>query len=230
MKKLVLIPLISFLVACQSTDTSSLGVAGNLPTHSFTNAKTVQEIRDLKPQVKPPINIAILPSNRWQGFSAGEVKLIEKWGEKLKATGFVKTFKMVPKSLTPSCGYKSDDDCFINQSRIAGARLGADAILFLNESTYTESYANFSSILNLTIVGMWVVPAHHKYSYSRYEASLFDIDNGYLYATSEGLGEHKYIRPFMYAENSVSQNYARLEALNNLGEKLLKMAKENMAP
>jgi hypothetical protein len=75
---------------------------------------------------------------------------------------------------------------------------------------------------------MWFVPAHHRDSYSVYEAALFDINNGYLYAVAEETGEYKALRPLMYAERNTGQNEARIDALNRVGQKLYDMAQEQM--
>ena len=188
MKILGILMIVVLVNACASTDMRlqlKRGMGG-IPATQYSDAQTVEEIRKLRPQARFPLKVAVMPPNRWQGISQSEKTVIEQWGEKLKQIGFVKSLEIVPKSLVPSCGYKSESSCFLNQSRAAGARLGADAILFLSDSTVTDSYVNPLSILNLTIVGMWIIPAHHRDSYSVYEAALFDIDNGYLYAVAEG--------------------------------------------
>ncbi|MBB3060437.1 hypothetical protein [Microbulbifer rhizosphaerae] len=231
MKKIALINFVIFLASCaSSTDMSEAlqsGVDG-IPTHQFSDANTVEEIRKLRPQAKPPIKVAVIPPHRWKSVSVEERKIIEKWGEKLKETGFVKSMEIVPQSLRSNCNYRSDSGCYLQESRLAGARLRADAILFLNDSTVTDQYVNPASILNLTIVGMWFVPAHHRDSYSVYEASLFDIDNGYLYTVAEGYGEHKTVRPYMYTDWTTGKEEARLEALEKLGERLLAKAQESV--
>ena len=134
----------------------------------------------------------------------------------------------MPKSLIPTCGYKNESNCFLNESRAAGARLGADALLFLSETSVTDTYLNPLSILNLTIVGMWVVPAHHRDAYSVYEAALFDIDNGYLYAVAEGHGESKTIRPYMYVDSKTGREEADLKALVDISNKIFSLSQEKM--
>lgn len=231
MKKILTIITAAMLASCAAHDMSSAiqKGRGNIPTHQFSSATTVEQVRSLKPQASPPLKIAVFPPNRWQSVGLEERKLIEKWGDKLKTIGFVKSLEIVPESLMPACGYRSDAGCYLNEARVAGARLGADAILFLDDSTVTDAYVNPASILNLTIVGMWIVPAHHRDSYSIYEASLFDIDNGYLYAVAESYGEFKTVRPFMYIEYETGQKEARLIALEKLGQKLLDRANEFMS-
>lgn len=227
MKKVLLLPLVLFVVSCASTDMSDAlqNGTGKIPTHRFSDANTVEEIRNLKPQALPPIKVAVIPPHRWNAVSIGEIKVIKEWGKKLKELGFVESLEIVPQSLRPTCNYQADSSCHLKESRLAGARLGADAILFLSDSTVTDQYVNPASILNLTIVAMWFVPAHHRDSYSIYEASLFDIDNGYLYTVAEGYGEYKTVRPYMYTDWATGQEEARIAALERLGEKLFAMAK-----
>jgi rhombotail lipoprotein len=222
--------MVILLSACSSKDMRpqlERGMGG-IPTTRYSDAQTVEEIRKLRPQAEFPLNIAVMPPSRWDGLSQPERDIIERWGEDLKKIGFVESLQIVPKSLVPKCGYKAESECFLTESWEVGVRLGADAILFLNDSTVTDSYVNPLSILNLTIVGMWGVLAHHRDAYSIYEASLFDIDNGYLYLVAEGHGEQKSILPYMYAEYNTGQEEARIKALNDVGGKLFSLAKEQM--
>ncbi|MFH0782999.1 MAG: hypothetical protein V2B20_13765 [Pseudomonadota bacterium] len=231
MKKFGILIMAILLNACASKDMSQQlerGMGGIPTTTQYSDAQTIEEIRKLRPQAHFPLKVAVMPPDRGKGISQAEKLTIEQWGEKLKQIGFLTSLEIVPKSLVPSCGYKSESSCFLNQSRAAGARLGADAILFISDSTVTDSYVNPLSILNLTILGMWIVPAHHRDSYSVYEASLFDIDNGYLYAATEGQGEQKSLRPYMYVEYNSGQEEARVMALNVLGKKLLDLAQKQM--
>jgi rhombotail lipoprotein len=230
MKILGIFMIVILLNACASKDMRPQleSGMGGIPTTQYSDAQTIEEIRKLRPQAHFPLKVAVMPPDRVRGISKAEKMTIEQWGEKLKQIGFVTSLEIVPISLMPSCGYRSESNCFLNQSRAAGARLGADAMLFIGDSTVTDSYINPLSILNLTIVGMWIVPAHHRDSYSVYEAALFDIDNGYLYAVAEGQGEQKSLLPYMYVEYSSGQEEARVKALNVLGEKLLALAQNQM--
>lgn len=221
---------VTLLTACASTpmEPELQNGLGKIPTTQFSNARTVEEIRALKPQARYPMKIAVMPSDSWHGLSFAEREIIEQWGDKLEQIGFASSLQIIPHSLIPTCGYNSDNNCFLEGARVAGARMRADAILFLNDSTVTDSYVNPLSILDLTIVGMWVVPSHHRDSYSIYEAALFDINNGYLYVVAEGSGENKAVRPYVYTENDTGQQDARIQALNAVGDKLVKLAKEEM--
>lgn len=231
MKVFCVLIIAGLLAACSSMNVRpelEKGMGG-VPATQYSNAQTVEDIRKLRPQANFPLKIAVMPPDRWSGLSQPERKIIESWGESLRDIGFADSLQIVPKSLAPDCGYRSDSGCYLTKSREAAARLGADAVLFLNDSTVTDSYMNPLSILNLTIVGMWVIPAHHRDAYSIYEASLFDINNGYLYAIADGYGEQKSIRPYVYAEDTTGQDEARIKALNDVGAKLLSLAKGQMS-
>ncbi len=226
-KPIILLTL--FLTACSSTpvrDELSAGL-GEIPVQ-YSDANTIEEIKNLKPQAKFPLKVAVMPSGRWQGFTISERKIIKAWESELQEIGFIDTLQIVPQTLIPNCGYKSESDCFIKASRLSAARMRADAILFLNDSTVTDQYLNPLSILNLTIVGVWLAPGHHRDSYSIFEGALFDVNNGYLYAVAEGEGEYKTVRPYAYTDYHQGQEEARLEALKDLGRQLINQAKSSM--
>ncbi|AMK75128.1 MULTISPECIES: hypothetical protein [Methylomonas] len=231
MKKIWIFTLTALLAACSATDLRPHLEQSieDIPKTQFSTAKTVEEVRKLRPQATIPLKIAVVPASRHRmEISKEEQEAIKSWGEKFRDLGFVKSFEIIPQSLISNCGYKSEGGCFLNESRLAGARMGADAILFINDNTGTDSYLNPLSMLNISIVGMWLVPGHHRDSYSVYEASLLDINNGYLYGFAEDSGEYKAIRPFMYANRNTGQNEARLEALNKVFQKLYTVAEEYM--
>ena len=197
MKTTALLPIIVLLSACAPTDMRPALERGmaSIPASQYANAQTVEEIRKLRPQAQIPLKIAIKVSNnsynyRRHGLSAAEKAVLDHLGEKLKQLGFASRFELIPDSINPfmssSCDHKNDGGCFEPGLREAGARLGADAILILGDSTVTDSYVNPLSLLDLSIVGFWIVPSHHRDSYSAYEATLFDIDNGYeIYSNFE---------------------------------------------
>lgn len=217
-----------FLSACASNevgDGTDRGLDG-VPVQ-YSNARTVEEIRNLEPQAKLPLDIVVMRSQDWDSkLSVEERKIINSWEKELQEVGFAKSIQIVPESLVPSCGYRSDPNCFIEGARAAGARLHADAILFIDDNTVTDAYLNPFSILNLTIIGMWLAPGHNKDSYSIYEASLFDVNNGYLYAIADGEGEKKLMRPYMFTEWDMGQAEAKAMALDNLGQRLLAIARQ----
>ncbi len=227
--KTIYLLILSYLVCACASSNKGADNTGTSPVTQFSNAKTIEEIRQLKPQAKLPLNIAIVGSRyRWNSLSENERDVIEAWSLKLKEMGYAKNIQLIPQSLLPSCGYQQENDCYFNGARIAGARMHADVIMFLDDNTSTNYYTNAASILNITLIGMWLVPAHHRDTYSVYEATLIDINNGYLYGIAQGRGKSKIARPYMYADRDSYREAARVAALNDLGEKLLAMAKNQI--
>lgn len=196
------------------------------PTYQISDNATVEQIRQLQPQRTAQLKIAVMPSGRPEGLSQAEIEAIERWRQKLSGTGLVDSLHIVPSALVPECTSENEPDCFFRKSRAVGARIGADALLFLSDHTTTDAYASPLSLLNFTVVGMWLVPAHHRSSYTTYEASLFDIDTGFLYSVVYGTGRSSAVRPFVYvmggSENR--ERAARVDALDDLGGKLLASA------
>lgn len=227
MKTIIFLTAALTLSACTIKHTAPQETADNKgePSYRVSETKAIAEIRKLSPESQVPLKIAVMPSGDAEGLSAEEVETIKDWGREIEKTGFAEKLEIVPKAMIPSCTTLDATDCFFSRSREVGARMGADAVLFLSDKTTTNSQANPFSILNITIIGAWLVPAHHRNSHSVYEASLFDINSGYLYAVSQGSGKHSILRPLAYADKSIAQNRARLNALADLGEKLTVTAK-----
>lgn len=226
LKSLLLAALL--LSGCTATDMKASLKQGLSSVPKTTVDMTVEQIKQLRPQAKPPLKVALIYEHYDREFSPAEREAILDWGKRAQQQGFIKSLEIVPPSLRPSCGYNSTSSCFMDQSRIAGARLGADALLILSGNAVTDSYVNPLSILDISIVGLWLVPSHHRDSYAVYEAALYDINNNYLFAAAEEYGEAKTIRPFAYAESDTGQTEARLDALNKLGQKLYDLTKQQM--
>ncbi len=223
MKRFVVLISSLFLTACAATDMSESLKQGLVAIPKEPVDLSVDQIKQLRPQVKPPLKVALVNSNSRDyeaGFSPEEMQVIQDWAKRFKELGFIERLDVVPQSMLGSCGYKSETNCQKTQARIAGARMGADAVLFLSGHSVTDSYVNPLSFLNMTIVGMWIVPAHHRDSYAVYDAALFDIGNDYLFGVAEEYGESKSVLPFAYAERNTGQHEAKVEALKKVGQTL----------
>lgn len=212
------------LTACASIyKAPEITARGSLVPTQFSDANTLEEIRALKPQARLPMKVAIVEYNI--RLSNNERAIIKSWESKLIEIGFVSSMEVIPGALAPRCGYQSKDDCFIQEIRKSGARLNADSLLFLTGQVNTESYLNPLSLLNITIAGLWLAPGHHRESSALYEATLFDINNGYLYGSSEGWGTGSLVRPYMFIEKNISESEAQEKALNSLFANIYTQAK-----
>jgi len=195
-------------------------------------ALSLEEIAKLKPQITPPIKIAVTqPGNSRYGsneWNLTELQEIDSWQAGLKSSGFASELVVIPSSLGSSCVRTLKNDCDTQTYRLAAARLHADAVLVIERAEKIDSYLNPLSILNITIVGMWIVPAHHRDSYSLFQAYLVDTANGYIYGTARAEGMANSVRPFMYTNDGAVLRDASLNGLKALGKQINEVALQAM--
>jgi len=222
-KKLLLVTSLILLAACSANKNIKTELYNDLSSKKVQYSdSTLEDIAKIKPQINPPIKIAVSQptgnGNRFRSsndWSAEEIQEIEAWFPQLQSAGLASELVVIPRSLQQGCCLKNFD------IRTAAAKLQADAVIIVDDSVITDSYVNPLSFLNFTIIGMWVVPGHHRDSYEALEASLVDTKNGYIYGVARGDGEEKKIRPYMYADYDVGQSEARLQALKSLGKNIV---------
>lgn len=99
-------------------------------------------------------------------------------------------------------------------------------MLVVSFATGVDEYANLASVLNLTLVGMWVVPGHHRDALTIAEGAILDNRNEYLYAYARGEGQDRIIRPWVYADNWKVIVSSRLSALHAFGQDLIANASQ----
>src|SRR5262249_23661214 len=106
--------------------------------------------------------------------------------------------------------------------RVAAAKHGAQALLVIQGDCEVDSYKNPAALLNLTIVGGYIVPASHRAALVELQGALVDVGNGFLYAAIETAGEGRVIRPTFIVEDKPAIEKAKQQALTNFGPELLK--------
>lgn len=228
LSRLVLSMAVLALVGCsKGFDRGQMDAALRLTTPKFVTATlSVEEIDRLRPQARLPFRLAVAPpivaSERWRrdeqssNWSPEEVAEIESWEEPLKKAGVVDDLLIVPAPLVQQhCA--DNTECALASNRTAAARLQADALLMISLACQTDEYPNPASALDLTIVGLWVVPAHHHDALTIAEGVLIDNRNEYLYAFARGEGEAKLVRPFAYDGTEAAARSSRLRALQAFG-------------
>jgi hypothetical protein len=191
---------------------------------------TVEEVEKLRPQIKLPVRLAVAPPTvsyrRWWGsadlgtWSPEEIAEIESWEEPLRSAGVVADLIILPSSLVEQC-LSDDPACSLRAQRAAAARVQADALLLINLATAVDEYANPASVLNITIVGMWLAPGHHRDALTIAEGVMIDNRNEYLYAFARGEGETHTVRPLVYADAWKAVRPSRLKALAAFGEEIV---------
>jgi hypothetical protein len=109
--------------------------------------------------------------------------------------------------------------------RSAAARVQADALLIVNLTSDVDKYANHASLLNLTIIGMWLIPAHHRDALTIAEGVMIDNRSEYLYAFARGEAEERTVRPYMFANSWKAVRPSRLHALQAFGREFVREVK-----
>jgi rhombotail lipoprotein len=179
--------------------------------------KEIQDVRALKPQLTFPCRIAIYlkpPSgNDWRWTSQDK--------EILNSAAKVLEKEAIASSIIPMNEMFSQDGS-LQHLRMEAARYGADALLVIQGVHQTDSYLNPAAVLNLTVVGGFLIPASHRDTLFLTGAVLVDVNNGCLYASAESEGEGRIVRPTFIVEEKEAINRAKKKALEILGPELVR--------
>jgi rhombotail lipoprotein len=194
---------------------------------------TIEQIEQLKAQVHLPVRLAVAPpiisyGQRWGNrelntWNTDETKEIESWAGPLKKAGVISEVVILPAVLLEKC-QGHDPGCNLRVCRSATARIQADALLLINLASAVEKYTNQASLLDVTIIGLWLVPGHHRDALTIAEGVMIDNRNEYLYAYARGEAEEKTVRPYMYASSWKAVRPSRLRALQSFGREFIREA------
>jgi len=194
---------------------------------------TAEQIEQLKAQVHLPVRLAVAPpiistgrgwgSREFNTWNPDETKEIESWAHPLKKAGVVSDLVILPALLLEQC-QANDQGCAMRVSRSAAARMQTDAVLLISLASSVEKYTNQASLLDVTIIGMWLIPGHHRDALTIAEGVMMDNRNEYVYAYARGEAEEKTVRPFMYASSWKAVRPSRLRALQSFGKEFIREA------
>jgi hypothetical protein len=236
---IVLLAAVTLAGCSQGFDRGRMDTALKLGRPTYVSGKlTVEQIEQLKPQVQLPIRLAVSPpfasySFRWgtpsQSWSADELAEIESWQEPLRNAGVVKELIVLPTQLVEPCKTE-EPGCMVAANRAAAARVQADALLMISLATDLDEYANPLSVLDVTIVGAWLAPGHHRDALTIAEGSMIDNRNEYLYLFARGEGQATLARPLAYASRDTPIRASRLLALQSFGRELVRHASNLRTP
>jgi rhombotail lipoprotein len=188
----------------------------------FFTDDDLKRIEQLRPQLTPPIRLAIAPPLYEHGSpeQEGEREAIEAWSAELKKSGLVKEVILLPNVLlgTPSQGRHTHD--YFKAVRVAAARVQADAVLVMSSVTDVSSYLNPLSILDLTVVGTYLVPGHSKDALTIVEGIVMDNRNEYVYWTGSARATGTTTAPLALIDRDDAVRRSRVAALKAFGERL----------
>src|SRR5262249_49138854 len=150
----------------------------------------ILRVKSLKPQLTFPCKIAVylLPGERgsWR-WTPQDKELMASWATALKKEGIASDVFMMSELFAPSSGLK--------ELRVAAARHGADALFVIQGASQVDNYLNLASVLDLTVVGGFLVPGSHCDALFVMQGGLVDVGNGFIYASVESEGQGKIVRP-----------------------------------
>src|SRR5436190_1151978 len=103
-------------------------------------------------------------------------------------------------------------------------RLQEDAVLILRSLTDTDTYVNPLAVLDVTIVGMFLIPGHHADALTIVEGLVIDNRNQFLYFAASAEGTGSTLGPLAVVEKRDAVGESRRNALRAFGETLVKEA------
>jgi rhombotail lipoprotein len=128
---------------------------------------------------------------------------------------------MIP-SMLLDLGPDRNRSSYIKAVRVAAARVQADAVLFLRSVTDTDSYVNVLSVLDITIVGMFLVPGHQRDALTILEGMIIDNRNQFVYFATSVEGAGSATAPLAMFDHRDAVGESRRNALRAFGEQLVR--------
>lgn len=153
-------------------------------------AQAVYDAANAEPLLRFPAKIGLARIER-QRISPIPSAEAEAWVALVKESGPVYgSFEPISPLLA---GFSAGDDdavqSVIDQIRIGAARQHVDAVLIYEVGSSREDAGSILSVLDLTIVGAWVVPSRSIGGKAMASALLIDVRNGYPYGTASASAE-----------------------------------------
>jgi hypothetical protein len=188
----------------------------------------IKTIQTLRPQLHFPCRIAVAlrGSNHHDArWTYKDRQQMEAWFSSLVQEGIATDVVFIPRMFASGETLK--------ELRAAAAKVGADALLVIRGGGAAENRLNALAMLNVTVVGGFLVPGSHSDALYRIEAGLVDVNNGYLYATMEAEGEGMTLAPTFLIEDREAIECAKQEALKAFGPEVLQRMRglrTNFAP
>lgn len=186
----------------------------------------VKRIEQIRPQLNLPMRIVVAPPCGYRQWTKEEKEIFSDCERELRREGIVSEIILMPNLVVEmSGGYPYHQQNRMQTLRRGAARYRADALLVLNAVTDTDKYANILSVLNLTIVGMLVVPGHHAEAATVMEGLLIDNRNEFLYMSAMGEGKGHNIQTLVNWDVEPPTETSRTRALQSLLDAFTEEAK-----
>jgi hypothetical protein len=206
------------LVSCASPRGFDRGELQNdVSGDALVTEEEIQRVIDLKPQLPRPFKLGIYlahPISRHWG-SSWEWRPIDKdailgVGESLQRTGLVSETIFISPATTQDEELKS--------VRLAAARHGVDAVLVVSGVSDIDRYNNALGVTYALIVTPLFVPGTVVDGIFVSHAGLWDVRNGFLYASVETDGESSATGPAAFVDEAMVVKDAKKRSIASLTE------------
>jgi hypothetical protein len=187
------------------------------------------EAVEAQPKGSGPARIAVSQPLSGPAWSAAEIAEITAWEKPLARAGVARQILVLPAGLSDECAPRADGSptCSLQSQRQAAAIYGAERLLVLNPETRVEGHVNFLAPLDLTLVGLLIIPAHQRQGLTLVEGTLLDSRDDRVYAFARGEGVERTAKPWAYADQGEIEARSRLLALRDLGRELVEAARRH---
>jgi hypothetical protein len=206
------------LISCASPRGFERGELRNdvSPDALVTEAE-IQRVIDLKPQLPRPFKLGVYLahpiSRHWSSswdWRPSDKDAILGIGESLQRTGLV--------SETIFISPATAQDEKLKSVRLAAARHGVDAVLVVSGVSDLDRYNNALGVLYALIVTPLFVPGTVVDGVFVSHAGLWDVRNGFLYASVETDGESSATGPAAFVDEAMVVKDAKERSIASLAE------------
>jgi rhombotail lipoprotein len=181
-----------------------------------TTAEDIKKARALKPQINKPFRLAVSLKTVGSSFplswNQSDRDAIKGWAKTLRERGVLSDVVVMNDLI--------EEGESLADRRLAAARYGADALLLIEAASDIDNYTNPLALLYLTIIGAYIAPGTHADAIVMMQGAVYDVGNGYLYATAESEAEGSTVAPLAYVEDEDALNEAKSIALQRFGDEL----------
>lgn len=228
MRAVVVAVLAVMLTGCAASKGFDRGTLRN-SLGEITTDQDIQNVLALKPQLSTPFKLAVYLNNEsWNAkrrfWNDEEKNDLLTYGNRLKEAGVVSDIFLISEDAVPghqsSGSVHTSDRDHLRDLRFGAASYGADALLVISDASSVDRYNNPSALFYWTIVGAYLVPGTHSDALVMMRSSLWDVRNGYLYATQDAEGMGKRVGPAFVTEDVDAVYAAKKMAIADLGKKL----------
>ena len=171
--------------------------------------------------IAPPLRTHV---ERWghrsvqvEAWTDEEREIVDRWAKRFVEQDMIEEVVYLPRLLVSG----SDNVGLVQSLRTAAQASGADVVMVAHSISSFEHSANLLSVLDLSIVGMFIFPSHTGSALTVSEGLVFDVASNQMVAFAEGQGESDETVALAYLDRDVISRKARLKSFEDLGAALL---------